>query len=356
MAGKSLQPFLLVGFVIMCTFCTVTTMLSSVIMYHHKASINKVILAITACIVPFMACGTAFGMIFLMGVTFSPILNVTPFLVLAISVDDAFLMVHSWNRIKKNDYLNPKSRPEQMVQVLVETGPAITISAFTNILAFAIGAYSSPPEIRLFCIGNAACIFMDMTYQLTFYTAIMAIFADSPQPHSEKEQPSRIKTMAQNLLRWYTGVVSDWKVALIVMLVWTMYVGGAIVGLFYVKIDLSPQKMFLPDSKLIQIDSLRNKYMVPFYTPATVVVNNPGNLSDPENVQQLLSLKHAFESLPDAIGPESTKFFLDDYIAYKESLGDELEADPDAGSLESFLSWLEYSFWKGFVKMENTSE
>ncbi|EPB77042.1 patched family protein [Ancylostoma ceylanicum] len=165
MAGKSLQPFLLVGFVIMCTFCTVTTMLSSVIMYHHKASINK--------------------------------------------------------------------------------------------------------------------------------------------------QPSRIKTMAQNLLRWYTGVVSDWKVALIVMLVWTMYVGGAIVGLFYVKIDLSPQKMFLPDSKLIQIDSLRNKYMVPFYTPATVVVNNPGNLSDPENVQQLLSLKHAFESLPDAIGPESTKFFLE---------------------------------------------
>ncbi|KIH62715.1 hypothetical protein ANCDUO_07000 [Ancylostoma duodenale] len=94
MAGKSLQPFLLVGFVIMCTFCTVTTMLSSVIMYHHKASINK---------------------------------------------------------------------------VLVETGPSITISAFTNILAFAIGAYSSPPEIRLFCIGNAACIFMDMTYQRRSY-------------------------------------------------------------------------------------------------------------------------------------------------------------------------------------------
>ncbi|RCN27589.1 hypothetical protein ANCCAN_26677 [Ancylostoma caninum] len=138
-------------------------------------------------------------------------------------------MVHSWNRIEKNDYLNPKSRPEKMVQVLIETGPSITISAFTNILAFAIGAYSSPPEIRLFCIGNAACIFMDMTYQLTFYTAVMALFADSPQPHSEKEQPSRIKTAAQDFLRWYTGVVSDWKVALVVMLVWTVYVGGAIV-------------------------------------------------------------------------------------------------------------------------------
>lgn len=74
----------------------------------------------------------------------------------------------------------------------------------------------------------------------------MALFADSPQPHSEKEvllysstgflaknasiqEPSRIKTMAQDLLRWYTSVVSDWKVALAVILVWTLYVGGAIV-------------------------------------------------------------------------------------------------------------------------------
>ncbi|KAK6734335.1 hypothetical protein RB195_017861 [Necator americanus] len=356
LAGKSLQPFLAIGFIIMCTFCTATTILSSVIMYHQNASINKVILAITACILPFMACGTAFGTVFLLGVTFSPILNVTPFLVLAISVDDAFLMVHAWNRIEKNDYLEPKSRQEKLVQVLIETGPAITISAFTNILAFVIGAYSSPPEIRLFCIGNAVCIFMDMLYQLTFYTAVMALFADSAVQYSEKEESSRLKTAAQDFLHWYTGLVSNWKVSLAVMLIWVVYVGGAIVGLFYVSIDLSPQKMFLPDSKLIHIDRIRNKFMVPFYTPATVVVNNPGNLSDPENVQELLALKHAFESLPDAIGPESTKFFLDDYITYKESLGDELEADPDAGTLDSFLSWLEYSFWKGFVKLENTTD
>ncbi|ETN81235.1 hypothetical protein NECAME_17929, partial [Necator americanus] len=135
--------------------------------------------------------------------------------------------------------------------VLIETGPAITISAFTNILAFVIGAYSSPPEIRLFCIGNAVCILMDMLYQLTFYTAVMALFADSAVQYSEKEESSRLKTAAQDFLHWYTGLVSNWKVSLAVMLIWVVYVGGAIVGLFYVSIDLSPQKMFLPDSKLI---------------------------------------------------------------------------------------------------------
>ncbi|CAJ0606666.1 unnamed protein product [Cylicocyclus nassatus] len=356
LAGNSLRPFLLVGFVIMCIFCTTTTILSSVTVYHHKATFNKVILSITACVLPFMACGTAFGIVFLLGVTFSPILNVTPFLVLAISVDDAFLMVHSWNRIEKDDILSTKSRPDKMVQVLVETGPAITISAFTNILAFAIGAYSSPPEIRLFCIGNAACIFMDMTYQLTFYTAVMALFADSPKAFEEKKGPSRIEMIAQGFLHKYSGIIADWKASLAVVVLWALYFAGAITGLFFVNIDLSSQKMFLPDSKLIKIDSIRNRYMVPYYTSAMVVVNNPGNISDPENVRQLLAMKNAFETLPDAIGPESTKFFLDDYLLYKESIHEELETNPGADSIESFLGWMEYSFWKGFVKLENTTD
>lgn len=50
--------------------------------------------------------------------------------------------------------------------------------------------------------------------------------------------------------------------------------------------------------------------MVPSYTPATVVVTKPGNLSDPKNVRDLLAMKDAFEKLPNAIGSESTKFFL----------------------------------------------
>ncbi|KHJ83325.1 hypothetical protein OESDEN_16978 [Oesophagostomum dentatum] len=235
LAGASLQPFLLVGFLIMCVFCTITTLLSSVIMYNHKATYRKVILSITACVVPFMACGTAFGLIFLLGVTFSPILNVTPFLVLAISVDDSFLMVHSWNRIESDELLSSKPRPEKMVQVLIETGPAITISAFTNILAFGIGAYSSPPEIRLFCIGNAACIFHGhdlptvFPFPVTFYTAIMALLADSPLPYNEKQEPSRIKVTVGEFLRWYTCFISDWRKSLAVMMVWTVYVGGAIV-------------------------------------------------------------------------------------------------------------------------------
>uniref|UniRef100_A0A0K0DE52 SSD domain-containing protein n=1 Tax=Angiostrongylus cantonensis TaxID=6313 RepID=A0A0K0DE52_ANGCA len=310
-SGEYLQPFILVGFVIMCTFCATTTIISSVVMFHHRITFNKVILAVTACIVPFLACGTAFGVIFLLGVTFSPLLCITPFLALAISVDDAFLMIHAWNRIESDDIQILLLK----LQVLSETGPAIAISAITNVLAFGSGAISSPPEIRIFCIGNAACIFLDMCYQ------------------------------------------PDARISLIVIFVWTVYVAGAIVGLFHVKIDLSPQKLFLPDSNIIEADRIHNTYVIPFYTPATVVVNNPGNISDPDNIRELFAVKRAFESIPDAIGPESTKFFLSDYIAYEATFTDELgDESSSVISIDDFLKWPEYSYWKGFVKKENESQ
>ncbi|KAJ1348581.1 hypothetical protein KIN20_003913 [Parelaphostrongylus tenuis] len=167
---------------------------------------------------------------------------------------------------------------------------------------------------------------------------------------------SQLKLGTEKLLRWYTGLVADTRISFMIIFVWTIYVGGAIVGLFFVNIDLSPQKVFLPDSNVIETDRIRNKYVIPFYTPATIVVSNPGNISDPENVRELFAVKRAFESIPDAIGPESTKFFLSDYIKYEATLTNELGDEANnVISIDDFLQWPEYSYWKGFVKRGNKS-
>lgn len=97
---------------------------------------------------------------------------------LAIGVDDAYLMIHAWQRVTKK--MNRNAVKEDCIAyrlslVLIDTGPAILISALTNITADAVGSLTGSPEITLLCIGNMTSIFVDFIYQITFYSAVMAI-------------------------------------------------------------------------------------------------------------------------------------------------------------------------------------
>lgn len=58
-------------------------------------------LAIFACVAPFMASGTGLGILFFCGMRYSSILSLTPFLILTLGVDDAFLTIHSWQSVSK---------------------------------------------------------------------------------------------------------------------------------------------------------------------------------------------------------------------------------------------------------------
>ncbi|CAB3405553.1 unnamed protein product [Caenorhabditis bovis] len=365
-AGLSLQPFIAVGFVIMSIFTTTTTLLSGVYIYGQRATFNKISLSIIACITPFMACGTAMGTLFFCGVIFSPIMCITPFLVLAISVDDSFLMIHAWNRIEswRNKPMTKELRIHMMGEVLVETGPAITISALTNILAFTIGAITSPPEIRIFCYGNAAAIFMDMFYQATFYIACMTLLADEKTAElgkKTKQLQQKMSAMAQKFLRGYVDFISNIFVSSTIVAIWIIFIGFAVLGLSQLHVELRPSKFFLKDSPMLRMDQVKNAEVVPFYTPVTVVVNNPGDLSNASVVEKLEELKSSFERMPNAIGPESTKFFLDDFISFRESFAEEFDMVDDNNStepmsdIEAFLEWPEFSFWRGFLRFDNQS-
>ena len=67
------------------------------------------------------------------------------------------------------------------------------------------------------------------------------------------------------------------------------------------EVNLTPTKLFSADSPLqevrekqkgqnsptLQMGRLRDDYIIPYYFLATVLVRNPGDLSDPEQLQTL---------------------------------------------------------------------
>ncbi|CAD5206116.1 unnamed protein product [Bursaphelenchus okinawaensis] len=395
-AGLTMLPFLLIGFTIMCIVSSTTVLLSAV--YFQQVSIHKISLAVMACVCPFMASGTALGLMFFAGIRYGSILLVTPFLVLAIGVDDAYLMIHAWQRVSKQMRENPT--PEDCVAhrlslVLIDTGPAILISALTNILADAVGSFTGSPEVTLLCAGNMASIFIDFIYQITFYTSVMAIVghfemrdeqrmrfklsipigaAESTKhavqivPARKSKQPSgkfhqKVKTHFNKFVITYVDVITNTVVAIFVCILWALFLVHSVYWLTKFEVNLTTKKMFASDSPLLAIDHRREEQIVPYYTVITVFVNNPGDLGDPARVENLYKLVTELESFPESWGTESTSLWLTDFLAFEEQ-SDQLEEEEDttvqmgnrtkyrADDIPTFLEWPEYDWWKGFLKLK----
>uniref|UniRef100_A0A183BVE9 SSD domain-containing protein n=1 Tax=Globodera pallida TaxID=36090 RepID=A0A183BVE9_GLOPA len=178
-AGNIIRSYFGIGLAVMILCAVVTNSLSAFFM--HQLSIYRLPVAFFACLCPFMASGTALGLLFFAGIRNSSILAVTPFLILALGIDDAFLMIHSWQLSSKRRHNSATKAhdelpvnlavAEQLAEVLEETGPAILISALTNIFADLVGAFIGSEEITLLCVGNIASIIVDFFYQITLFTA-----------------------------------------------------------------------------------------------------------------------------------------------------------------------------------------
>ncbi|VDN02756.1 unnamed protein product [Thelazia callipaeda] len=354
-AGLSILPYLIVGFCIMFICSTLSTLISAT--YMQQMTIHKIYLPIFACICPLMANATAIGLLITLGIRYDAILCITPFLALAIGVDDAYLMMHAWQRTARECTRHPTKEDSvayRLSEVLQDTGPAILISALTNILADAVGTFTGSPNITILCFGNMTTIFMDYVYQLTFYSAILCISG-----HFEMKSASE----QQNIHSIEIG--NEKKGAI------TNCCGQ---GITQAKIELTSEKLFPMDSPLIQTNHLLQAYQVPEHTVAQFYVSNPGNLSNPLRLDRLNQMVSELEHLKGSWGPESTNYFIRDFIDYEKHIKEEDEDNEENGllfssknSLQSskhkfdesdlplFLDWPEYQKWQGFLNFNETT-
>uniref|UniRef100_A0A915Q2S9 SSD domain-containing protein n=1 Tax=Setaria digitata TaxID=48799 RepID=A0A915Q2S9_9BILA len=386
-AGLIILPYLVVGFGIMFICSTVSTTISA--SYMQQMSIYKIYLALFACICPLMANATALGLLIIIGVRYDAILSVTPILTLAIGVDDAYLMIHAWQRVTRECNRHPVKDdcvPYRLARVLEETGPAILISALTNILADAVGAVTGSPSITVLCFGNMSSIFMDYVYQLTFYSAIMCISgqfeikaaAEQQNVHSIKidnekkgsvisysgqntpDFRERTKGICASLLESYVALVTNIAFAILVFSSWVLLIIVSIYGITQMKIELTSEKLFPLDSPLIELNQLLQKYQIPEHTMAQFYVNNPGNLSDVHRLERLNTMVSELENMDCSWGSESTNYFIRDFIDFEKQLS---EADENYGltntsvlfkeeDLSVFLDWPEYQKWRGFLMLD----
>lgn len=98
--------------------------------------------------------------------------QVIPFLVLAVGVDNLFIMVHTYNRLDKTKYI---SISDGIGDALGQIGPSILLTSFSECCCFAIGSISDMPAVRTFALYATVAIFINFILQVSAFVALMSV-------------------------------------------------------------------------------------------------------------------------------------------------------------------------------------
>ncbi|GFP98541.1 niemann-pick c1 protein [Phtheirospermum japonicum] len=96
------------------------------------------------------------------------IMEVIPFLVLAVGVDNMCILVHA---VKRQQVELPIEG--RISNALVEVGPSITLASLSEVLAFAVGSFIPMPACRVFSMFAALAVLLDFLLQVTAFVALI---------------------------------------------------------------------------------------------------------------------------------------------------------------------------------------
>lgn len=154
---------------------------------------SKFSLGLFGIVIVLVAVSSSVGLFSLLGVRVTLIIaEVIPFLVLAVGVDNVFILVHELDRqnslhaipdqddddeTDNNDDSPPAtlSPEERVARAVARMGPSILLSSVTETVAFALGAMVPMPAVRNFAIYAAGSVFLGAVMQVTVFVSAMAM-------------------------------------------------------------------------------------------------------------------------------------------------------------------------------------
>jgi Niemann-Pick C1 protein len=134
---------------------------------------SRILLALAGIFVVIFSIAISVGLCALFGVAATLIITgVIPFLVLAIGIDNIFIMVDSFSSLPKD-----MSIEERVGEMLSRVGVSITMAAFAEGAAFLLGMLTRMPAVTAFAVYACVAILFNWALQITFFVALIALDA-----------------------------------------------------------------------------------------------------------------------------------------------------------------------------------
>ncbi|KAJ4461389.1 putative Niemann-Pick type protein 1B [Paratrimastix pyriformis] len=141
---------------------------------------SKFLLGLAGIIMVIFSVVAAAGICSLIGVHATLIISeVIPFLVLAIGVDNIFILVNKYEQATKSLPV-----PERVAHAVAQCSSSICLAATTETLAFLLGALTRMPAVQAFALYAGMAVLFDFLFQLTAFPAIMSL--DGARVHAQR--------------------------------------------------------------------------------------------------------------------------------------------------------------------------
>ncbi|GAB6029705.1 hypothetical protein CHUAL_005427 [Chamberlinius hualienensis] len=136
---------------------------------------SKITLGLTGVLIVIISVFTSIGFFGYIGVPGSLIIvEVIPFLVLAVGVDNIFIMVQTYQRTPR---LRDETRQKHVGRVVGEVAPSMLLTAASESCCFLLGALSSMPAVRSFALYAGIALFVDFILQTTCFVGLLSLDA-----------------------------------------------------------------------------------------------------------------------------------------------------------------------------------
>uniref|UniRef100_A0A8B9ES79 NPC1 like intracellular cholesterol transporter 1 n=1 Tax=Anser cygnoides TaxID=8845 RepID=A0A8B9ES79_ANSCY len=136
---------------------------------------SKVTLALGGIAVVLGAVFASMGFLALLGLPSSLIiLEVVPFLVLAVGADNIFIFVQEYQQSQREA---GETREQHIGRVLAQVAPSMLLCSLSEVICFLLGALSSMPAVRTFALTASVAIAFDFLLQMSGFVALLALDA-----------------------------------------------------------------------------------------------------------------------------------------------------------------------------------
>ncbi|XP_062844133.1 NPC intracellular cholesterol transporter 1 [Trichomycterus rosablanca] len=134
---------------------------------------SKISLGIAGILIVLSSVACSLGIFSYAGVPLTLIvIEVIPFLVLAVGVDNIFIIVQTYQR---DERMQHEELHQQIGRILGDVAPSMFLSSLSETVAFFLGALSHMPAVRTFSLFAGLAIFIDFLLQISCFVSLLGL-------------------------------------------------------------------------------------------------------------------------------------------------------------------------------------